>query len=163
MGGAPASTTWMDGQQINRVGGVTGPSQGMAGQGHWMGGGAGPTTGMAGQTYSAAAGGAVQRQSNKEEEDRVKLDRWMTKPVHKVRTMFPNIPILSIHHVIHLQCHPFTMSFIHHHGPCYPFTKPSIHNVIQSPRHPFTISSIHHVIQSPCHPFTMPSSHNNIN
>ena len=50
MGGAPASTTWMDGQQINRVGGVTGPSQGMAGQGHWMGGVAGPTTGMAGQT-----------------------------------------------------------------------------------------------------------------
>ena len=33
MGGAPASATWMDGQQINRVGGATGPSQGMASQG----------------------------------------------------------------------------------------------------------------------------------
>ena len=48
MGGAPLSTTWMDGQQINRVGGVMGPSQGMAGQEHLIGGGAGPTTGMAG-------------------------------------------------------------------------------------------------------------------
>ena len=48
MGGAPASATWMDGQQINRVGGVMGPSQGLAGQEHWIGGGAGPTTGMAG-------------------------------------------------------------------------------------------------------------------
>ena len=66
MGGAPASATWMDGQQINRVGGATGPSQGMASQGQWMGGGAGPTSGMAGQTYSAATGGAVQRQNNKE-------------------------------------------------------------------------------------------------
>ena len=37
MGGAPASTTWMDGQQINRVGGATVPSQGMASQGQWMG------------------------------------------------------------------------------------------------------------------------------
>ena len=37
MGGAPASATWMDGQQINRVGGATRPSQGMASQGQWMG------------------------------------------------------------------------------------------------------------------------------
>ena len=29
MGGAPESATWMDGQQINRVGGATGPFQGM--------------------------------------------------------------------------------------------------------------------------------------
>ena len=33
MGGAPASATWMDGQQFYRVGGETGPSQGMASQG----------------------------------------------------------------------------------------------------------------------------------
>ena len=127
-----------------------------------------------------------------EEEDRVKLDRWMTKPVHKVRTMFPNIPILSIHHVIHLQCHPFTMSFIHHYGPCHPLTMPSFHIFIHSPFHQFTMSSIqhvihspswsmlsiyhaihsqchpvtsssiHHIIHSPCHPFTMSSIHHAI-
>ena len=27
-----------------------------------------------------------------EEEDRVKMDKWMTKPVHKVRTVFPKHP-----------------------------------------------------------------------
>ena len=43
-----------------------------------------------------------------EEEDRVKMDRWMTEPVHKVRTMFPKQHHLCIHHVIHLQCHRFT-------------------------------------------------------
>ena len=33
MEGAPASASWMDGQQINKVGGATGPSQGMVSQG----------------------------------------------------------------------------------------------------------------------------------
>ena len=33
MRGAPASATWIDGQHINRVGGATGSSQGMASQG----------------------------------------------------------------------------------------------------------------------------------
>ena len=39
-----------------------------------------------------------------EEEDRLKLDRCMTEPVHKVRTMFPKHP-----HVVYLPCHPFTI------------------------------------------------------
>ena len=33
MGGVPASATWMDGQQINRVGGATGPSHGVGAPG----------------------------------------------------------------------------------------------------------------------------------
>ena len=43
-----------------------------------------------------------------EEEDRVKLDRWMTDPVHKVRTVFPKHL-----HVVYLLCHPFTVSLVH--------------------------------------------------
>ena len=103
-----------------------------------------------------------------EEEDRVKLDRWMTKPVHKVRTMFPKHP-----HIANSPCHPFTMSSFHHviHSPLWsmsstyhailshfhPFTIPSIHHVIHSTCHPFTIMV--HAIHVTCHPFTMSSSH----
>ena len=94
-----------------------------------------------------------------EEEGRVKLDRWMTQPVHKVRTMLPKHP-----HVIHLQCHRFTMSSIHYHSPCHPLTMPSltlpyIYHAIQLPCHPFTLSSVHHFINSPCHLLTMSFIH----
>ena len=44
-----------------------------------------------------------------EEEDMKKLDRWMTKPKHKVRTMFTKHP-----NVVHSPCHPFTVSSVHH-------------------------------------------------
>ena len=51
-----------------------------------------------------------------EEENRVKLDRWMTQPKHKVWTMFKNILMLmlSIHHVFHYSvigspCHQLTI------------------------------------------------------
>ena len=36
---------------------------------------------------------------------RVKMDRWMTEPVHKVR----NITMLSIYSFINLPCHQFTI------------------------------------------------------
>ena len=111
-----------------------------------------------------------------EEDDRVKMDRWMTKPVHKVRTVFPKHPhvvylpchpftMSSVHHVSHLPCHPFTMSSIHHvfHSPCLPFTMSSIHHFIHSTCTPVAMPSIHLVIQSPCHPFTMSSIHHAIN
>ena len=75
-----------------------------------------------------------------EEEDRVKLDRWMTEPVLKVRSglCFHNTPIMSIHHVIHLQCHhvinslSWSTASINHaiHYPCHPLTMPSIINAI---------------------------------
>ena len=87
-----------------------------------------------------------------EEEDRVKMDRWMTEPVHKVRTMFPKQHHLSIHHVIHLQCHRFTLSSIDLHGPCHLLTMPSIDHAIHSHCHPFTIPFVHYVIQSPYNP-----------
>ena len=91
-----------------------------------------------------------------EEEDRVKMDRWMTKPVHKVRTVFLKHP-----DVVYVPCHPFTMSPVHHvnHLPCLPFTMSSIHNFIHSTSKPVAMPSIHHVIQSPCHPFTTSSIH----
>ena len=87
-----------------------------------------------------------------EEEDRVKMDKWMTKPVHKVRTVFPKHP-----HVVCLPCHPFTMPSVHHVflSPCHSFTICSIQHVNQSPCHPVTLSSIHHIIHSPCHQLTM--------
>ena len=95
-----------------------------------------------------------------EEEDRVKMDRWMTKPVHKVRTVFLKHP-----HVVYVPCHPFTMSPVHHvnHLPCLPFTMSSIHNFIHSTSKPVAMPSIHHVIQSPCHPFTTSSIHHATN
>ena len=36
------------------------------------------------------------------EENRVKLDMWMTESVPKVRTMFSKHPQVAIHHVIQL-------------------------------------------------------------
>ena len=57
----------MDGLAADQQGGRRGgafPGDGEPGTVY--GGGAGPTTWMAGQTYSAAAGGAVQRKNNKE-------------------------------------------------------------------------------------------------
>ena len=117
-----------------------------------------------------------------EEEDRVNLDRWMTRPKHEVWTMFTKHPHVfywpchpSIHHFIHTPCHPFAISSIQHvihspwcsmptiynviHSPCHSVTLSSIHYVIYSPCHPFTNSSIHHVIKSPCHQFIMLASH----
>ena len=48
------------------------------------------------------------------EEDRVKLDRWRTEPVHKVRTIFPKHPNVvnlsfSIYSVIGSPCHQLTI------------------------------------------------------
>ena len=31
-----------------------------------------------------------------DEEDMVKLDQWMTEPVHQVRTMFPKHPLFTM-------------------------------------------------------------------
>ena len=73
-----------------------------------------------------------------EEDDRVKIDRWMTEPIHKVRTMFAKHSIClftmsSIYSFIRSPCHQFTMMVhaIHYH----PLTMPSIHIVIHSPFH----------------------------
>ena len=103
-----------------------------------------------------------------EEEDRVKFDRWMTKPKHKVRTVFPCclFTMSFIYCVLgwpsnyHQLTISFTVSFIHHaiHSPCPSFNISSIHHVILSPCHPFAMSPIHHVNQLPFHTFTMSSN-----
>ena len=59
-----------------------------------------------------------------EEEDRVKLDRWMTELIHKVRTMFPKHP-----HVVYSPCHPLTVSSVHH-VINSPWSMPSINHAI---------------------------------
>ena len=84
-----------------------------------------------------------------EEEDRVKLDRWMTKPEHKVWTMFTKHP-----HVVYSPCHPFTVSS---RFTMSSWSMPSINSAIHSHCHPFTIPLIHHVIHLPCHPYSMSS------
>ena len=60
-----------------------------------------------------------------EEEDRVKLDRWMTKPEHKVWTMFPKHPNL-----VYSPCHPFTVSSVHHVINSLSWSMPSINHAI---------------------------------
>jgi hypothetical protein len=87
-----------------------------------------------------------------EEEDRVKLDMWMTKPEHKVWTMFTKHP-----HVVYSPRHPFTVSSVHHVINSPSWSMPSINHAIHSHGHQFTIRSIHHVIHSPCHAYTMSS------
>ena len=224
MGGAPASATWMDGKQINRVGGATGPSQWMLSQG--QGRGRGRTYHMDGladifcsrRRCSAEAKqqeavqrlglasrlqqGTVQQDSLNpigqkfsswwnapisksivqqcgcprewwkwsvkrlpkkqnagarkrvalEEEDRVKLNRWMSKPEHKVWTMFTKHP-----RVVYSPCHPFTVSLVYHVINSPSWSMPSINHANNSHCHSFTISSIYHVIHTPCHPFAMTS------
>ena len=88
-----------------------------------------------------------------EEEDRVKMDRWMTK----VWTMFTKHP-----HVVHSPYHPCIVSLVHHviNSPSWPM--PFINHAIHSHSHPFTIPSIHHVIHSPCHLYTMSSFRHDI-
>ena len=86
------------------------------------------------------------------EEDRVKMDRWMTKPGHKGWTMFTKHP-----HVVHSPCHPCTVSLVHHVTNSPSWSTPSINHAIHSPFHQFNMSSIHHVIRTPCHPFAMSS------
>ena len=132
MGGVPASTTWMDGQQINRVGGATVPSQGMASQGQWMGGGAGPTTALGWLGRHILQPQEVQYRGMLASHHVIQSPCNSQSPRHQFTI---SSTMLSIHHVVHSPCHPFTMS--------------SIHPVIHSPCHPFTMSSIHHVILSP--------------
>ena len=92
--------------------------------------------------------------------DRLKLDMGMTKPEHKVWTMFTKRP-----HVVYSPCHSFIVSLVHHvinspswsmpsinhalHSYCHPSTIPSNHHVIHSPYHPYSMSSIQHVIRAP--------------
>jgi hypothetical protein len=84
-----------------------------------------------------------------EEEDRVKLDMWMTKPKHKVWTMFTKHP--------HFVYSPFTVSSVDHVINSLSWSMPSTNHAIHSHCHPFTMPSIHHVINSPCYPYTMSS------
>ena len=60
-----------------------------------------------------------------EEEDRVKLDRYMTEPEHKVWTIFYKNP-----HVVYSPCHPFTVSSVHHVINSPSWSMPSIYHVI---------------------------------
>ena len=86
-----------------------------------------------------------------EEEDRVKLDRWMTEPVHKVRPVFPKtspcclFTMFSIYSLLGLPCHQFTILVRAIHYPCHPF-----------PCHPLPMQSIDCTKHSHCDPFTIP-------
>ena len=60
-----------------------------------------------------------------EEEDRVKLDRCMTKPDHKVRTMFT-----KHYHVVYSPFHPFIVSSGHHVINSPSWSMPSINHAI---------------------------------
>ena len=48
--------------------------------------------------------GARNRVALEEEEEKVKLEGWMTEPIHKVRPVFPKHP-----HVVYSPCYPFTV------------------------------------------------------